>query len=103
MRKSVWSSLLLSALLLHAAVATIGAQNAPDQSGRAVVIGCLQRAGGRYTLKDARAGTYVILGDQKELDNHVGHTVELVGRFQGSGDSAPFRADSVIYVSPTCQ
>ena len=78
MRKSVWSYVLLSTLLLHAAVATIGAQNAGDQAGRAVVIGCLQRAGGRYTLKDSRAGTYTILGDPKALDIHVGHTVELV-------------------------
>ncbi len=103
MRKSVGSCVLLSTLLLHAAVATVDAQGSADRSGRAVVIGCLQRAAGRYTLKDSRAGTHVVLGDQKELDNHVGHTVELVGRFEGSGDSAPFRAESIVYISSTCQ
>lgn len=103
MRKSVRSLVVVTALVvLQGAVAIIEAQNA-QEAPRTAVIGCLQRAGGRYTLKDVRGGTYTVVGEAQALDVHIGHHVELQGRFQGASDNAPFKAEAVIYIAEKCQ
>lgn len=105
MRRSALRLTVLAALLLPPVVSGLHAQSSPAQSRRSVLVGCLQRAGSppRYMLNDSRGGTFVVQGDRQTLDYHVGHTVEMWGLFQGSGDNPTFRVESVIYLSGGCQ
>lgn len=104
MRQSAWLMSVLTAFLLQTSATLLDAQGSAGSQRRASLIGCVQRAGARYTLKDSRSGVvHPVLGDSAVLDYHVGHTVELVGVFQGSGDNPPFQIESVAYISPTCK
>ena len=69
------------------------------------VIGCVQKNGGAYILKDTRApdDTYRLDGTAEDLEFHVGHLVEVVGSITDAATNPQrFKVASVIYVSPTC-
>jgi hypothetical protein len=99
---------------------------APSGTGstqRFTVIGCVAReaqsgtaagrgAAARYTITDRRGDrptAYRLQGDAKELDLHVGHTMEVSGTLAPSaaagrgGEALVVNVSSMIWVSTTCQ
>ena len=81
-----------------------------------VVIGCVSR--GTTNPKDLlitdtrgeKPTVFRLEGDPKDLDWHVGHTIEVWGTFtalpaagtQQAGTAGVLRVASVNYISPTC-
>jgi hypothetical protein len=98
------------------------AQTQPQPSGavatttRFVAIGCLGRATAnteQFTITDTRGDkpvSYRLEGDPKDLDWHVGHTLEILGRLAPAapGDGAAsaatpiLKVEQVIYISSSC-
>lgn len=119
--KTLWSS-TLGAIACAAAVAgAVGSASAQQKPAppsttpnRIVVIGCMQRVEGRagaaaqFTIKDFRAGSYRLEGDQKLLDPHTGHQVEIAGTVVegGAGSTAAaaprLKVASLVWLSSTC-
>ena len=65
--------------------------------GPAVLVGCLQRSEGEYTLTDRTNTLYHLSGGSK-LKSHIGHEVELTGTptTQTIDTTPPGAASSVI-------
>lgn len=95
----------LRSMTVLAILCAAGAVVAAQAPRRAVVIGCLQRNAGNLVINDVRGGSFRVEGgDQKDLDFHVGHKVELSGTFQkGAGSAETFRVESLVYIAATCQ
>jgi hypothetical protein len=90
---------------------------------RFVAIGCISReaagstaanrgsaAGARFIITDTRGGrgheaAYRLDGDQKLLEIHVGHTLEIAGTISSAGATAlpVLKVDSLTYISTSCQ
>jgi len=77
------------------------------------VIGCIAREGAsgaaaqRYTITEKRGdkpNTYRVQGDAKELEVHVGHTLELKGTLAGTGRGGPLTLTvaGMTWISTTC-
>jgi hypothetical protein len=95
---------LMFALLLTTAWAA--AQNTPDQSNsvqsssnanqataanagnQTKIQGCLSGSNGSYTLTDRNGTSYQLTGDTSQLDQHVGHEVQLTGSQTSTSASA---------------
>ena len=77
-----------------------------------VAIGCVSREmsgspGARFILTDTRGGrghesAYRLDGDQKQLEIHVGHTLEIAGSIS-AGSPPVLKVDSLKYISTSCQ
>jgi hypothetical protein len=116
--KTFWSHTLgaiVCAAAVGVVVGSVSAQQKPASPStgpnRIVVIGCIQREGKapqpNFTITDFRAGSYRLEGDQKLLDVHTGHQVEIAGTVTeggGSGRSGPARlkVESLLYLSTSC-
>ena len=86
------------------------AQAAPRGPVEVILIGCLERAGNNYTLKDFRdSNTYQInapanvVAPAESLAWHAGHQLEVKGTLEPGGGAARLRASSITYVSAKCQ
>ena len=96
----------------------------PETPRRYVVIGCIAReaqpaaaagrgsSAARFTITDKRSDkptTYRLQGDAKELDLHVGHTMEVAGTLApptgaGRGSTAlVLNVASLTWISTSCQ
>ncbi len=119
MRIGIWSRLFVTAgCVAAAAVApvTLRGQGASPDGGRKIIaIGCIERnvssagtSATKFVLVDRRGEaptTYALIGDEKELDFHVGHTVEVVASVVtlASAD-APMtvKIESLVYLAQRC-
>ena len=84
--------LLISFLLLSAAwaVAQYGSydnQGADSShgSGKVTVVGCLDQAGGTFTLTDRWGTAYQLIGNTEKLSAHVGQTIQVTGNSSLAG------------------
>jgi len=69
--------------------------NSSTGSGSETTIrGCLNSAGGSYTLTDAAGTTYQLEGDTSQLSAHVNNEVEIKGSESGSGSAMGSSASS---------
>jgi hypothetical protein len=99
-------TLMLAGALMSAAVMTLSAQTAAKSIR---VLGCLQRAGNAFVLKDMRADDNFRLDPspnakpEDELDFHAGHLIEVVGTLTDTAANPPrLRISQIIYLSRTC-
>jgi len=98
-------------------VAALSAQapSAPQSGAKPfVAIGCVSRGapggaagkGAAFSLTDNRGDKptiYRLEGDEKLLDLHTGHMVEVSGSLSaGSGANSTMKVASLIYISMTC-
>jgi hypothetical protein len=61
----------------------------PSSSGNEKKVeGCLNGAGGNYTLTDSSGKTWQLAGDTSKLPEHVGHKVEITGTTSTSGSES---------------
>jgi hypothetical protein len=111
--------LILALAALCGASALVAAQAPAAQAlrptGRFVAIGCLTKdtpaRGGaaQYVVTDARGDkptVYRVNGDQKLLEQHVGHEIEAAGTIDPStGASARplLKMTSLVYIARTCR
>lgn len=66
-----------------------GADASGNMSGSETTIaGCLNSAGGGYTLTDASGTTYQLSGDTSKLSSRVNNQVELKGTASGSASGS---------------
>src|SRR6266849_6802445 len=96
-------------------------------TGRHVVIGCISRetqdltaanpgaaTGARLIITDSRGfiindtrggrvSAYRLDGDPRQLDIHVGHTLEIAGPIWPWSERPRLKVESLIYISKTCQ
>jgi hypothetical protein len=86
------------------------AQAAPKGPVEVILIGCLERAGNNYTLKDFRDGnTYQInapanvVAPAESLAWHAGHQLEVKGTLEPGGGATRLRASSIAYLAAKCQ
>ena len=113
---------VFSAVAALSAAATLFAQNParlPAETAQAprryVAIGCLSReassAAGKpaFVLTDNRGDKptiYRVEGDEKQLDLHVGHYLELSGALSrtktASGELLVLKVEQLIWVASTC-
>jgi hypothetical protein len=100
-------SLLLAGAFMSAAVLTLSAQTTSGKSIK--VIGCLQRTGNTFVLKDMRADDNFRLDPipngrpEDELDFHAGHLIEVTGTLVDTASNPPrLRASQIVYLSRTC-
>jgi len=75
--------------------------------GNYIVIGCVSREGQNYVITDGRAtppAKFRLDGDADLMRIHVGHTLEVGGGITpaSGGGMATIKAQSVVYISPTC-
>jgi hypothetical protein len=86
-----------------------------------VAIGCISRetpgsaaanrgaaGGATFILTDTRGGrghesAYRLDGDQKQLEIHVGHTLEIAGSISSAGSTSVLKVESLKYISASCQ
>jgi hypothetical protein len=69
------------------------------------IIGCVQKNGAAYVLKDTRApdDLYRLDANAEQLDFHTGHFVEVVGSITDAATNPPrVKVASFIYLSPKC-
>jgi hypothetical protein len=93
--------LIYSLLIVLSATALVAAQDVERkaktkitvQDGKDVTLtGCVARsAEGGFVLthaagKDGAAGTYVLAADEDDLEDHIGHRVEVKGKAADKGD-----------------
>jgi hypothetical protein len=98
---------LFAALSIVVSASAIWAQSQPHE---VVTIGCLERAGNAYVLKDFRDGTAFqinaspqVAAPAENLDWHIGHELEVHGTLEGTAQGAlRLRATQIVYVSRTC-
>src|SRR6185437_12738770 len=56
------------------------AQGSSSASGQTTVQGCLSGSNGNYTLtQDTTGTTYTLTGDTSQLQQHIGHEVQITG------------------------
>ena len=108
-------TLLLSAAWVLAQGTPTQAGGSPGASAATTVEGCLQSAGGGYTLTDKSGTTYQLSGDTSKLAEHVGHEVQITGTASagssGAGASASagqaggqtLTVDKIKHMSKTCK
>jgi hypothetical protein len=100
MVKQVW----MSGLCVAGAIAVTAAQGT-QKPVEIVVIGCLERSGQGFAMKDYRSGALHVLEAKPEMiDWHVGHKIEVKGTVQSGSkpESIRVKVESVAYISPTC-
>jgi hypothetical protein len=96
------------------AAQTPSAAQALRPTGRFVAIGCLTkdapaRGAAQYIVTDARGDkptVYRVSGDQKLLEQHIGHEIEAAGTIDPStGASARplLKVTSLVYIARTCR
>ncbi len=113
---------VFSAVAALSAAATLFAQNParlPAETSQAprryVAIGCLSRQAPSTTGKPAFVLTdnrgdkptiYQVEGDEKQLDLHVGHYLELSGALSrtktASGELLVLKVEQLIWIASTC-
>ena len=98
-----------------------------ESAKRFVVIGCISRetqdltaanpgaaTGARLIITDSRGfiindtrggrvSAYRLDGDPRQLDIHVGHTLEIAGPIWPWSERPRLKVESLIYISNTCQ
>jgi hypothetical protein len=76
----------------------------PAQADRFHAIGCIsRRPDARYVITDTRADPPIVsqlLYDEKELEFHVGHTVEVSGVLSAGG---VMKVETLVWISNTCR
>jgi hypothetical protein len=98
---------------LAAALSAQTPSSPPATAKPFVAIGCLSRGapggtagkGTAFSLTDTRGDKptiYRLEGDEKLLDLHTGHTVEVSGALSGGGANPSMKVASLIYISTTC-
>jgi hypothetical protein len=88
--------------IVSATIIAVSAQTTPKTIH---LIGCVQKNGGAYILKDTRApdDSYRLDGTAEDLEFHAGHFVEVVGSITDAATNpVRFKVASVIYLSQTC-
>jgi hypothetical protein len=70
-------TLVLGALIVLALSLPVMAQSNPQSN--TTIEGCLDGAVGNYTLTDRAGATYKLTGNAKQLNAHVGETIQVTG------------------------
>jgi hypothetical protein len=110
--------ILLITLVLALSAIWLEAQDmgkADNMSKTTTVQGCLQAAGGRYSLKASDGMIYKLTGEADKLKEHVGHEVEITGTpamrakstmQEGSASTASeqhmIRVTGIKHIAATC-
>jgi hypothetical protein len=116
MRSSAFLRATLGLVVLVQALVQARGQQAAQSSTQSqtrpvIVIGCLERVGNAYVLKDLRDGTQFqidapaqVVAPAESLDWHVGHKLEIHGTLESTASQGMMRlrATAIIYVSRTC-
>ncbi len=116
MRKTLTlASLLLSAVWLQAQTANPSSDK-NKTSGPATIEGCLQSAGGEFTLTESNGTVHQLSGSGNKLNHQVGHEVQITGKAStkttadtsyGAASSAQvvpvFEVKTVTQVADTCK
>ncbi|MBZ5627886.1 MAG: hypothetical protein LAO06_03375 [Acidobacteriia bacterium] len=72
----------------------------------ATMTGCLSAkpdASGSYTFTNADNKKGVKVGPADKLKAHAGHTVELTGKWSGTGKDKSFEVASLKHIDTTCK
>jgi len=88
--------------IVSSMVIAVSAQTTPKTIH---IIGCVQKNGAAYVLKDTRApdDVYRLDATADDLDFHTGHFVEVVGSLTDVATNPPrLKVASFIYLSRTC-
>lgn len=59
-----------------------------DTGSQTTVVGCLNGSSGSYTLTSSNGKTYQLTGDTAQLQDHVGHKVQIKGSVSPSSASS---------------
>ena len=115
MRKTLTLALLLlSAVWLQAQ--TNPSSDKSKTSGPVTIEGCLQSAGGEFTLTESNGTVHQLSGSGNKLGHQVGHEVQITGKHStkttadtsyGAASSAQvvpvFEVKTVTQVADTCK
>lgn len=103
-RKQMRRTLFLSFIVLCATwvfAQTSSTQNPSSTSSQAVsnepqttITGCLSGSSGNYTLTDKSGTAYQLTGDTNGMNDHVGHTIKVMGSSASSTNSSPNASNS---------